>query len=162
MLIIKISRSYFRYVSFPLLFFGFLASLRPCFTSPPLSRAQVVPLMASNTGSDIALANFSQRNDTEPRSHDAQLESRATEREEPQRGIEFSLPRVDGGTEAWLFLAGSFFVEALVWGTQCSLFKLWVYSGTKVSMKGPARKDCGHPRSPSSIIMIAEALHKTS
>ena len=29
---------------------------------------------------------------------------------------EFSLPRADGGKEAWLFLAGCFFVEALVWG----------------------------------------------
>lgn len=32
----------------------------------------------------------------------------------PQR--EFSLPRADGGKDAWLFLAGCFFVEALVWG----------------------------------------------
>lgn len=29
---------------------------------------------------------------------------------------EFSLPRADGGKQAWLFLAGCFVIEALVWG----------------------------------------------
>lgn len=29
---------------------------------------------------------------------------------------EFCLPRVDGGKDAWLFLAGCFCIEALVWG----------------------------------------------
>ena len=29
---------------------------------------------------------------------------------------EFSLPPVDGGRDAWLFLAASFMIEALVWG----------------------------------------------
>ena len=29
---------------------------------------------------------------------------------------EFSLPPADGGKDAWLFLAGCFMVEALVWG----------------------------------------------
>jgi hypothetical protein len=29
---------------------------------------------------------------------------------------EFSLPRPDGGKDAWLFLAACFVVEALVWG----------------------------------------------
>ena len=29
---------------------------------------------------------------------------------------EFSLPPVDGGKDAWLFLAGCFMIEALVWG----------------------------------------------
>lgn len=28
----------------------------------------------------------------------------------------FSLPRADGGKEAWLFLAAGFTIEALVWG----------------------------------------------
>jgi hypothetical protein len=28
----------------------------------------------------------------------------------------FSLPPVDGGKDAWLFLAAAFIVEALVWG----------------------------------------------
>ena len=27
-----------------------------------------------------------------------------------------ALPRADGGREAWLFLAGSFMMEALIWG----------------------------------------------
>lgn len=30
---------------------------------------------------------------------------------------EFSLPPVDGGKDAWFFLAACFFVEALTWGT---------------------------------------------
>lgn len=29
---------------------------------------------------------------------------------------EFSLPPVDRGKDAWLFLAASFVIEALVWG----------------------------------------------
>lgn len=29
------------------------------------------------------------------------------------------LPRPDGGTRAWLFLAGSFMIEALIWGKRC-------------------------------------------
>jgi hypothetical protein len=29
---------------------------------------------------------------------------------------QFSLPPADTGIRAWMFLAGSFFVEALVWG----------------------------------------------
>jgi hypothetical protein len=35
----------------------------------------------------------------------------------PQHQV--SLPPVDGGKDAWLFLAASFIVEALVWG-MCS------------------------------------------
>lgn len=30
---------------------------------------------------------------------------------------EFSLPPVDGGKDAWLFLAACWAIEALVWGT---------------------------------------------
>ena len=29
------------------------------------------------------------------------------------------LPRADGGRDAWLFLLGSFFIEALIWGKCC-------------------------------------------
>jgi hypothetical protein len=29
----------------------------------------------------------------------------------------YSLPRVDGGKQAWLFLSACFMLEALVWGT---------------------------------------------
>lgn len=29
---------------------------------------------------------------------------------------QFSLPRADGGRDAWLFLAATFILEALVWG----------------------------------------------
>jgi len=34
----------------------------------------------------------------------------------PDGHYEFSLPRADGGKDAWLFLAACFTVEALVWG----------------------------------------------
>lgn len=43
-----------------------------------------------------------------------------------------NLPRVDGGKEAWLFLAGSFMIEALVWGrwNSCCILDL---NGTLIS-----------------------------
>lgn len=34
-------------------------------------------------------------------------------------GQEFSLPPVDGGKDAWLFLIACFAIEALVWGMFC-------------------------------------------
>lgn len=34
-------------------------------------------------------------------------------------GQEFSLPAVDSGKDAWLFLAAAFVVEFLVWGLYC-------------------------------------------
>jgi hypothetical protein len=41
----------------------------------------------------------------------------ADEAEEAPFGhLEFSLPPVDGGKDAWLFLAACFLIEALVWG----------------------------------------------
>jgi hypothetical protein len=36
--------------------------------------------------------------------------------ENPAGHLEFSLPRGDGGKDAWLFLTACFTVEALVWG----------------------------------------------
>lgn len=37
-------------------------------------------------------------------------------------GIEMpGLPRVDGGKDAWLFLAASFMIEALVWGMETAI-----------------------------------------
>ena len=40
---------------------------------------------------------------------------------------EFSLPRADGGRQAWLFLAGCFAIEALVWGFPFSFGVFQVY-----------------------------------
>ena len=34
----------------------------------------------------------------------------------PNAELQFFLPRADGGGQAWLFLAGCFAIEALVWG----------------------------------------------
>jgi len=42
----------------------------------------------------------------------------------PNGNPESNLPPVDGGKEAWLFLAASFVVEALVWGMYPSHFSL--------------------------------------
>lgn len=42
-------------------------------------------------------------------------------------GQEFSLPRADGGMQAWLFLAGCFATEALVWGFPFSFGVFQVY-----------------------------------
>lgn len=58
---------------------------------------------------------------------------------------QFSLPPVDGGRDAWLFLAAAFMVETLVWGANPSLqsnedsianshgtrlpFRVWCLSG---------------------------------
>lgn len=47
--------------------------------------------------------------DTTPASSEFELEDRGEQR--PQQ-----LPPVDGGKDAWLFLAASFVIEALVWG----------------------------------------------
>jgi hypothetical protein len=39
-----------------------------------------------------------------------------TEAQSPEGHTQFSLPPVDGGKDAWLFLFASFLLEALVWG----------------------------------------------
>lgn len=41
---------------------------------------------------------------------------------------QISLPRADGGKAAWLFLTGSFFIEALIWGTVTSVYCLYTYN----------------------------------
>jgi hypothetical protein len=51
--------------------------------------------------------------DTTPASSEFELEDRGEHT--PQQ-----LPPVDGGKDAWLFLAASFVIEALVWG-ECAL-----------------------------------------
>lgn len=40
---------------------------------------------------------------------------------------EFSLPPVDGGKDAWFFLAACFFVEALTWGMLFSRYRFWYF-----------------------------------
>lgn len=46
-----------------------------------------------------------------------------------------SLPRADGGKDAWLFLAGCFMIEALVWGKLSTLFHSlnWLFSRIQFS-----------------------------
>lgn len=38
------------------------------------------------------------------------------EAQSPEGHTQFSLPPVDGGKDAWLFIFASFLLEALVWG----------------------------------------------
>lgn len=54
---------------------------------------------AAAGGNDVELDNF---HDNEWNAHSHELQS---------------LPRADGGKQAWLFLTGCFLLEALVWGT---------------------------------------------
>lgn len=71
--------------------------------------------MASNTSSQITLANLASPIDS-ARDEGTTTRSPARGSQEEDHGHEFSLPRVDGGKEAWLLLAGSFTIEALLWG----------------------------------------------
>lgn len=62
---------------------------------------------------DVALHDLAQNRETP-----SQLERHESGSHEQRRSHqEFSLPKADGGKEAWLFLAGCFFIEGLVWGT---------------------------------------------
>lgn len=73
--------------------------------------------MASTTGDEIALANLDQPRvsgvEEDGQSH--VLDQPSLENEQTH-GPEFSLPRADGGKDAWLFLACCFCIEALIWG----------------------------------------------
>ena len=70
--------------------------------------------MALNTGSDTELVNHNSTNCTRPRSI-SHVEDPSNIGNTEDRAA-FALASVDGGKQAWLFLAGSFFVEALAWG----------------------------------------------
>ena len=70
--------------------------------------------MATTTTSTIELTAVSTPPDTASVADGARAEDGEAS-PHPARQ-EFSLPPVDGGKDAWLFLAASFFVEALVWG----------------------------------------------
>lgn len=65
--------------------------------------------------SDIALNHL-----REERQHDENYDLhnglRRRVRANSEAPREFSLPEADGGRDAWLFLAGCFMVEALIWG----------------------------------------------
>ena len=70
--------------------------------------------MAFNRGSEIELVQRDFASLTGTR-RNSQVED-STNGASTDVRVEFSLPPVDGGKAAWLFLAGSFFVEALTWG----------------------------------------------
>lgn len=55
-----------------------------------------------------------------PSIYDSQIEIHATNLHHDEVGateLEFSLPPVDGGKDAWLFLLSAFVLDILVWGT---------------------------------------------
>lgn len=71
------------------------------------------------TGASVELARVEPQSRPDPNSTGSDDNSRNDGAElslHPSRQ-EFSLPPVDGGKDAWLFLAACFAVEALVWGT---------------------------------------------
>ena len=76
--------------------------------------------MASGTGSDIALHNINQAFDYDV-NDESPIDRQASPIQVRQHEIHSNLPPVDGGREAWLFLVGSFFIEALVWGKRLFL-----------------------------------------
>ncbi len=67
--------------------------------------------MDTGTGNGIALARLGYDEYSQSR-----LERAASPGDQDNQHIGFSLPRADGGKDAWLFLAGAFAIEALVWG----------------------------------------------
>lgn len=67
--------------------------------------------MDTGSGNGIALARLGNNENSQSR-----LERANSHGEEVNQHIGLSLPRADGGKDAWLFLAGAFAIEALVWG----------------------------------------------
>jgi len=73
--------------------------------------------MAFQTDDVIALTELGQaRTSGYGDANGSQLSRRQSRRGSEGHGQDFSLPRADGGKDAWLFLAGCFSIEALVWG----------------------------------------------
>ena len=70
--------------------------------------------MSSRGNDSIGVELILQPGSTNIREPD--FEADGQESQTATRGQEFSLPEADGGKEAWLFLAGCFMVEAMVWG----------------------------------------------
>lgn len=71
--------------------------------------------MASDTGSEIGLHNINQTSDYDA-NDESPIETQRSPIQMRQHENHSTLPPVDGGRQAWLFLAGSFSIEALVWG----------------------------------------------
>lgn len=66
---------------------------------------------------------------------------RASELDRGQSSV--NLPQADRGRRAWLFLAGSFMVECLIWGFPFSYGKYnseWFFSPTEAFVSNFARK----------------------
>lgn len=73
-----------------------------------------IPVMASNE--NLALSNIGM---VSASGYEEDGLQRAQSRHSQVHGQEFenaSLPKADGGKDAWLFLAGCFCIEALTWG----------------------------------------------
>ena len=82
-----------------------------------ISSAFYYQLLLSHVAMEVEIALDSLREERvyegSINSHDG-LRRRFQSQSEPHR--EFSLPQADRGKDAWLFLAGCFMVEALIWG----------------------------------------------
>lgn len=70
--------------------------------------------------SDIILANARRSDEDSSAAFERATANEGLRRRFPQEADdgqrEFTLPPADGGRSAWLFLAGCFAVEALMWG----------------------------------------------
>ena len=80
--------------------------------------------MASDTESEIAIQSSINQAFDYNVNDESPIETQGSPTQVRQYEIHSNLPTVDGGREAWLFLAGSFLIEALVWG---KYFFLWVF-----------------------------------
>jgi MFS family permease len=82
--------------------------------------------MPNDSSIELTSISASQRNST----------SETNDADNPNHHPEFSLPPVDGGKDAWLFLAAAFVVEALVWGFPFSFGIFQEYYSTHEPFQG--------------------------
>ena len=55
----------------------------------------------------------------------------------PEQHADVTVPRADGGKDAWLFLAGCFIFEALIWGNVLHFFNLAICKQSKLATGFP-------------------------
>ena len=72
-------------------------------------------------GVELRELSYSGTTQVEERERDSLSNVHSQRRDDAYRQ-EFSLPQADGGKDAWLFLACSFLVEAVVWGEYNAIF----------------------------------------
>lgn len=85
------------------------------------SHYSISKITAPMEGIDMAACGSSPRPSDRPMDQqDASSRMSPFDRQEHEQ---ITLPRADGGRQAWLFLAGSFMIEALLWGRSSIVWK---------------------------------------